>query len=114
MGIQSCGFHSKHRFKKFQYRVFGFNYKVLCLKVLCIHGDDGLTEDEVGRTFTCSQTSSSSGPKSKPCACAWDEKNPILRIKNHVLGIKKTLLKGFEITGSWEGKKNNVQYYPPC
>jgi len=59
------------------------------LKVLCIHGVDGLTEDEVGRTFTCSQTSSSSGPKSKPCA--WDEKSPILRIKNHVLGIKNFL-----------------------
>jgi len=66
------------------------------LKVQSIHGVDGLTEDEVGRTFTCSQTSSSSGPKSKPCACAWDEKNPILRIINHVLGIKKLFLRALK------------------
>jgi hypothetical protein len=111
MGIEACGFHSKHRFKNFQYRVLGFNYKVWCLKVQSIHGVDGLTEDEVCRTFTCSQTSSSSGPKSKPCA--WDEKNPILRIENHVLGIKKLFLTGFGITGSWERKKKECTKLSP-
>jgi hypothetical protein len=73
---------------------------------------DGLTEDEVGRIFTCSQTSSSSGPKSKPCA--WDEKNPILRIKNHVLGIKKLFLRGLKSQALGKQKKENLQYYPPC
>jgi len=52
-------------------------------------------------------------PKFKPCA--WDEKNTIPRIKNHVLGILKLFLRVFQIIGSWERKKNlNVQYYPPC
>jgi hypothetical protein len=83
------------------------------LKVQCIHGVDGLTEDEHCRPFTCSQTSSSSGPKSKPCA--WDETNPILRIKNHVLGIKKLFLRASKSQALGKGKKpENVQYYPPC
>jgi hypothetical protein len=82
------------------------------LKVQCIHGVDGLTEDEVCRTFTCSQTSSSPGRKSK--ACAWDEKNPILRIKNHVLGIQKLFLRALKSQVLGNEKKKNLQYYPPC
>jgi hypothetical protein len=80
------------------------------LKVQSIHGVDGLTEDEVGRTFTCSQTSSSSGPKSKPCA--WDEKNPILRIKNHVLGIKKLVLRGLKSQALGKEKKRMHNIIP--
>jgi hypothetical protein len=73
------------------------------LKVQCIHGVNGLTEDEIGRTFTCSPTSSSSGAKSKPCA--WDEKNRILRIKNHVLAIKKLFLRALKSEALGKEKK---------
>jgi hypothetical protein len=82
------------------------------LKVQCTHGIDGLTEDEVCRSFTCSQTSSSSGPKSKPCA--WGEKNLILRIKNHVLELKKLFLRALRSQALGKGKTKNVQYCPPC
>jgi hypothetical protein len=81
------------------------------LKVQCIHGVDGLTEDEVCRTFTCSQTSSSPGPKSKPCA--WDEKKSYTQNLKPCAWNSKTLPKGFEITGSWERKKKELTILSP-
>jgi len=46
------------------------------------------------------------GPKSKPCA--WDEKNTIVRIKNHVLGIKKLFLRGLKSQALGKGKKKRM------
>jgi hypothetical protein len=82
------------------------------LKVQCIHGVDGLTEDEVCRSFTYSQTSASLG--SKVQTCAWGEKNPILIIKNHVLGIKKLFLRALNSQALGKGKKKVDNVYPPC
>jgi hypothetical protein len=82
------------------------------LKVQCIHGVDGLTEDEVRRPFTCSQTSSSSEDQSSNLVLGI-EKNNLFRIKKHVLGIKKLFTKGFEMTGSWERKKKECTILSP-
>jgi hypothetical protein len=45
--------------------------------------------------------------------CAWGEKNPILRIKNHVLGIEKLFLRALNSQALGKGKKKNVQCLSP-